>query len=261
MRIEARLAGLALAVILVGISGCTGDVPPDRPTVGTLGAVDCPADVADAVVGAVDCAWLTVPESRARPDSPLIQVLVTTVRAPSGAPDREPMLVTGSASRPNYAGIAPLAQRVRRDVIIVDTRGTGHSTPSLSCPEVKATAPQIWVTPDSADDRLRAAIASCHARLTSEGIGVASYDLVEATSVREASIRTSALSSTRIRRSTTGSTPLTAISTGATGTASSAVSSTQRHESQPSSSYRASSGAARSAARTRAARAERSEAA
>ena len=180
MRIEARLAGLALAVILVGISGCTGDVPPDRPTVGTLGAVDCPADVADSVVGAVDCAWLTVPESRARPDSPLIQVLVTTVRAPSGAPDREPMLVTGSASRPNYAGIAPLAQRVRRDVIIVDTRGTGHSTPFLSCPEVKATAPQIWVTPDSADDRLRAAIASCHARLTSEGIGVASYDLVEA---------------------------------------------------------------------------------
>ena len=69
------------------------------------------------------------------------------------------------------------------------------------------------------------------------------------------------LSSTRIRRSTTGSTPLTAISTGATGTASSAVLLTQRHESQPSNSYRASSGAARSAARTRAARAERSEAA
>jgi len=70
-------------------------------------------------------------------------------------------------------------------------------------------------------------------------------------SVREASIRTSPLSSTRIRRSTTGSTPLTAISTGATGTASSAVSSIQRHESQPSSSYRASSSAARSSEDTR----------
>ena len=180
MRIRARLTGLVLAAVMVGLSGCTGDVPPDRPTVGTLVAVNCPAEVADAMVGDVDCAWLTVPESRARPDSPLIQILVTTVRTPSGAPDREPMLVTGSASRHNYAGIAPLAQRVRRDVILVDTRGTGHSTPSLTCPEVKATAPQIWATPDSADDRLKAAIASCHARLTSEGIDVASYDLVEA---------------------------------------------------------------------------------
>ena len=132
------------------------------------------------MVGDVDCAWLTVPESRARPDSSLIQVLVTTVRAPSGAPDQEPMLVTGSAGQPNYAGIAPLAQRVRRDVIIVDTRGTGHSTPALSCPELNATAPKIWVNPDSANDLLRAAIASCHARLTSEGIDLASYDVVEA---------------------------------------------------------------------------------
>jgi pimeloyl-ACP methyl ester carboxylesterase len=180
MRIEARLAGLALALILVGTSACTGDDPPNKPIVGTLAAVDCPAEVADAVVGEVDCAWLTVPESRGRPNASLIQVLVTTVQAPSGAPDKEPMLVTGSAGQPNYAGIAPLAQRVRRDVIIVDTRGTGHSTPSLSCPEVNATAPQIWVSPDSADDLLRTAIASCHARLTSEGVDVASYDVVEA---------------------------------------------------------------------------------
>jgi len=180
MRIETRLAGLALALILVGTSGCTGDVPPDKPTVGTLAAADCPAEVADAVVGDVDCAWLTVPESRGRPDSSLIKVLVTTVRAPSGALDQEPMLVTGSSSQPNYAGIAPLAQRVRRDVIIVDTRGTGHSTPSLSCPEMNATAPQVWVDPDSADDLLKTAIASCHARLTTEGIDVTAYDVVEA---------------------------------------------------------------------------------
>ena len=143
--------------------------------------VECPDDVAGAVVGEIDCAMFTVPESR-RPDGGdrTVQLFVATVRAPKAAPARpDPVLVTSFSSQPNYAGIAPLAQRVGRDVVLVDTRGTGHSLPSLECPEVDRTDPGVWAEPDPTGV-LVVAVQQCHARLTAAGVSVASYDLVEA---------------------------------------------------------------------------------
>ena len=141
---------------------------------------ECPDDVAGAVVSEVDCAMFTVPESRQQGGDRVVQLFVATMRAPKAAPVRpDPVLVTSLSSQPNYAGIAPLAQRVGRDVVLVDTRGTGHSLPSLECPEVDRTDPGVWAEPDPTGV-LADAVQQCHARLTGSGVPVPSYDLVEA---------------------------------------------------------------------------------
>jgi len=110
-------------------------------------------------------------------------VHVTIVRAPKHNPHDDPVLVTSWANQPNYGGIAPLAQRVRRDVIMVDTRGTGHSLPALGCPEVAQLSTTAWAT--RTGDRARretllTAVRSCRQRIVADGSEVAAYDAVEA---------------------------------------------------------------------------------
>ena len=64
-------------------------------------------------------------------------------RAGTRPPD--PMFHAGAelALTPGYSGVAPLAQRVHREVIMLDQRGTGHSEPSLACPEVRGMADRL----------------------------------------------------------------------------------------------------------------------
>jgi pimeloyl-ACP methyl ester carboxylesterase len=126
---------------------------------------------------------LAVPEDRSDPHSRSIRVHVTIVRAPTGSTDTEPVLVTSWANQPNYGGIAPLAQRVRRDVIMVDTRGTGHSMPAMGCPEVSRLSSTAWAA--ATDDRTRrdlllTSVRSCRQRIVTAGNDVAAYDAVEA---------------------------------------------------------------------------------
>jgi pimeloyl-ACP methyl ester carboxylesterase len=179
-----RSSGVVL-VAASALTACTGDDPANRRQPGTsaLTAVECPADVRTAIVGGLDCAYLRVPENRDRPGSGDVKIFVATLAAPAGSGKRDPLLVTSLANQPNYGGIAPLAQRLGRDVIIVDTRGAGHSTPSLDCPEVAAAAPRIWTRPtgDAAGRAaVQAAVGTCHQRLTAAGVQPQSYDLVEA---------------------------------------------------------------------------------
>ena len=176
------LATVAAATLLT-VSACSLGAPKPSQSMPARNPapVECPDDVAGAVVGEIDCAMFTVPESR-QPDGGdrTVQLFVATVRAPKAAPARpDPVLVTSLSSQPNYAGIAPLAQRVGRDVVMVDTRGTGHSLPSLECPEVDRTDAGVWAEPDPTGVLVEA-VQQCHARLTAAGVPVASYDLVEA---------------------------------------------------------------------------------
>lgn len=182
-----RAARLAIGALALGLltQSCTTqdqDPAPRGAASGPLVATDCPDDVSSAVVAEVECASLTVPENPDDPDR-LITVFVTTVHGPDGAESREPIVVPSLANQPNYGGIAPLAQRTGRDVIIVDTRGTAHSTPRLECPEVTDTAPDVWAAP-TADPgeraRLLDAVSACHERWTASGVDLASYDLVRA---------------------------------------------------------------------------------
>lgn len=184
-----RAAAAALAVVL-SLGGCTsGGHESPEPSPATVGGTaspadfevtDCPADVASVVVGETTCGYLTVPENRAAPGTD-VRLFVARIEPPE-VQHEDPMFVVGTdlANLPNYGGIAPLAQRVGRQVILMDTRGVGHSEPSLACPEVDEIRTTALATATD-DVQTRAtlldAVAACHRRLTSDGVDVAAYHL------------------------------------------------------------------------------------
>ena len=147
----------------------------------TFATVKCPADVQGIVVLKVTCGYLTVLENRSRPAGRTIKLFVTRIEPPQGRPKPDPMFVGADlAVAPDYAGIAPMAQRTDREIITMDARGVGHSTPNLACPEVeKLSASSLGVPTGDATMRSRFlnAVAACYHRLRREGIDLSSYDL------------------------------------------------------------------------------------
>ena len=100
-------------------------------------AVRCPPDVPPHIPDFRSCGFVTVPENRSRPGGGTVRLFVThgAVERRSGSrspADRRRRL----GLQPYYDGIAPITERVNREVFILDARGVGHSRPSLSCPEV-----------------------------------------------------------------------------------------------------------------------------
>ena len=82
----------------------------------------------------------------------------------------------------DFYGESNMAQRVDREVILMDQRGSGRSRPSLNCPEVdglSAVALRKGIGGKSSRDAFLAAVSACRSRLTGEGIDVAAYDLPE----------------------------------------------------------------------------------
>ncbi|MBH1937311.1 alpha/beta fold hydrolase [Streptomyces sp. AV19] len=91
----------------------------------------------------VECGTLTVPLDRSRPDGPTLKLAVSRVRATGTPAERRGVLLVnpggpGGAGLP-YAVVkrAKFPERVRRayDVIGLDPRGVGHSTP-VNCGEL-----------------------------------------------------------------------------------------------------------------------------
>ena len=184
---------LAAALALATLSGCTldGETSPAGGGVGGVSAAgdpvrldptECPADIVAEVVSKLTCSYLTVPEDRADPTR-TIEVMVGRI-TPPGVRHDDPMLVLGTdlASAPNYGGIAPLAERVGREVIIMDTRGVGHSRPELGCTELAALR-ETALTTATDDAATRVAyletVGECYDRLTGQDIDLASYNLSE----------------------------------------------------------------------------------
>ena len=185
-----RTASAALGLTLVvGLGACTADDPAGETTSeqratsaspADFAETECPADVASVVVGEVTCGFLTVPEDRTAPGRD-VRLFVTRIEPPEVLHD-DPMFVAGTdlANLPNYGGVAPLAQRVGREVIIMDTRGVGHSEPSLACPEVDAVRETALATAtDDAATRtvFLDAVGACHDRLAADGVDLAAYHL------------------------------------------------------------------------------------
>lgn len=182
----ARSSFVALSCVAV-LTACFGDGQEDAgpsPVAGrsiTSTEVACADDIRGTVLGDVGCLLVTVPlvrdasgASTAVDDDGTVRVHVTRLSPPGGSSDRPPILVVPSpTSTPNYLGLSPMAQRTRREVVIVDARGTGHSEPVLSCPEVtRHAAWELRRAPGGAlaRHRYRAAVAACAARLASEGV-------------------------------------------------------------------------------------------
>ena len=205
-----RLLLLAIPLVLLGIAACGSAEPTATPTatptptvVPTPTAMPTPTATlmpeptpafSYQVVGcaievplgqALECGTLTVPEDRAQPDGPTIQVHVARFR--SEGPGRAPDPVVYLAGGPGENAIeslpfsfedlvAPFLER--RDVIVVDQRGVGLSNPALDCPEY------VEFSYDTLDQDLsveegvvlsNATLFACHDRLTAEGVNFAAY--------------------------------------------------------------------------------------
>jgi pimeloyl-ACP methyl ester carboxylesterase len=168
----------AAALVLAGCAGGPGG-PAFRPT---YRQVRCPADVEVQLVTPHSCGYLTVPQDRSEPRGPRIKVFVVKIVPAGVTPSADPVLSFGSdlGFGQGIGGMAPLAQRVHRISYLMDPRGTGHSQPSLACPEVAAlTAPG---RPAQAGDaalrqRFLGAVRACRNKLTRAGINLADYDL------------------------------------------------------------------------------------
>jgi pimeloyl-ACP methyl ester carboxylesterase len=173
---------LAIAVLMLA-SACTGErasPPMFRPTVA---AAACPAEVKVVVPGPHSCGYLTVPEDRTRPNGPTVRLFYLRVQPAGGRPEPEPIVAVGEelAQSPSYD--TGIAESSNRELILLDQRGTGHSKPSLACPEVDAVAGDLVADPLSSEtvrDVFRGAIAACRTRLTAEGVHPEAYTLAAA---------------------------------------------------------------------------------
>ena len=143
----------------------------------------CPPELESVLIPTHSCGYLTVLEDRSRPSGRTIQLFVVRIEPQGGAPEGgAAMFVPGGdlAVESDFYGTANLAQRVDREVFLMDQRGTGRSLPSLDCPEIDAlSAEALREGIDGASSRAAflEAVAACRARLTGDGIDVASYDL------------------------------------------------------------------------------------
>jgi pimeloyl-ACP methyl ester carboxylesterase len=171
------VARLVVVLLMVTTSGCTSATSPPEARRPAWEPVECPRDVAGVVIGSVECGFVRVPARHDSPtQSPVLRLFVTRVKAPRSTPGAEPVVVAGTsfASVPNYLGVAPLAQRTGREVVIVDPRGVGHSQPSLDCPQVHGVAEDTRA--GRTGPLLMAEVAACHTDLTADGLDLTDFD-------------------------------------------------------------------------------------
>lgn len=112
------------------------------------------------------CGRLIVPESRARPSSPMISLQVAIVLSPASEPAAPIVYLEGGPGGSAVVNVPDFwtrsALRQYAHLLVIDQRGTGYSTPSLDCPEF---------LDDEADDPVRA----CRDRLTAAGVDLGAY--------------------------------------------------------------------------------------
>ena len=119
------------------------------------------------------------------------------MHAPSRHPKADPIVFVNGG--PSFGAISSFAVDFYfggasyagdRDVILVDTRGTGLSQPRLGCPEFdRANVSTFYSRPDvgsSAVTDFSRAIRKCRARLTNAGIDLAAYNTAESAADLEA---------------------------------------------------------------------------
>ncbi len=118
---------------------------------------------------AAECTTLTVPENPAAPEGRQVSLKIARLKAMTGEPEPNPLVLI--AGGPGQSALESFPQtlhafneiRRRRDILLIDQRGTGSSNP-LECPELMA--PDAPANPDPA--AVRRAAAECVAALDAD---------------------------------------------------------------------------------------------
>jgi pimeloyl-ACP methyl ester carboxylesterase len=174
---RSTLIAVALALATACIGGrSSGSSPP------AFTLIECPADVQIQLLVRHSCGYLTVPEDRSQPNGPTARLFVVKIPPPDQHPRPDPVLILGGeiGAIPEYGKLQGEAAHLHRVVFILDQRGTGHSRPGLSCPEIDRVSTEGLVE-RTGDPSLRrsllAAVTDCRSRLLASGIDPSDFDL------------------------------------------------------------------------------------
>ena len=126
-----------------------------------------------------DCGTLVVPENRADPQSRLIALPITRIRARSERPGNPVFRLEGGPGKTNMKFSAASRMADGRDVVLVGYRGVDGSS-VLDCPEVESALKHS--TDLQGEKSFRAygeALQACADRLTDDGVDLAGYSLAQ----------------------------------------------------------------------------------
>jgi pimeloyl-ACP methyl ester carboxylesterase len=132
------------------------------------------------------CGELTVPENRARPNGKTITIAVAIAKAASPTPQKDPILYLNGGPGGTSTVTANLwvqtGFNADRDAIFIDQRGTYHSQPSLTCPDLEQYIDTLQ-TRSFFDPGTRsaaeAAVKAYHEKITGAGWDPAAYNTRE----------------------------------------------------------------------------------
>ena len=126
------------------------------------------------------CGTVDVPEDWERPDGPRIEIGFAVLRAQSTSPEGDAVLFLaggpGQAARSEFVGVASAFARLveKRDIVVVDQRGTGSSA-RLECPADPLDA--LAATPEDDVRRARACADALGPRIAAYGTDAFVRDL------------------------------------------------------------------------------------
>lgn len=126
---------------------------------------------------------IDVPEDRRRPGGSRITLAVARLAALT-APGRPPVIYLAGGPGQSGIGAAQIAdtfdllQQIRRtsDVLLLDQRGTGQSTPRLSCPATKALPGDVFESSAAMERAMAPGVRECAATWRSRGVRVEAFN-------------------------------------------------------------------------------------
>ena len=151
-----------------------------RP-VAALELADCELSGANgSLIIQAECATLQVPEDHARPDGRQIELYFARIPARSREPAPDPLIFfaggPGQSATESYPQVHGALSRLnsKRDIWLLDQRGTGQSTP-LPC-----TIPPELLLGESSDELMISMASSCRTQLEADGTDLRQYTTTDA---------------------------------------------------------------------------------
>ena len=161
-----RTVVLAALFAALFVNGCGNDVARQRTI--TLGECRLPN-----LPTAAQCGALEVPEDRSKPEGRKIRVFAAVLAANTVNPKDDPLVILAGGPGQAASHLAPFAARLTelrrtRDVVLIDQRGTGRSSP-LTCAAFKPRDDEVFDTDPLPRTR------DCLAELMRQGVDAAQY--------------------------------------------------------------------------------------
>ncbi|MCP4141732.1 MAG: alpha/beta fold hydrolase [Chloroflexi bacterium] len=170
---------LILVLSLALLTGCKAERQAELPIADGIEIINCGdllpiPDIAEYIFPSenIICGYVPVPENHDDPNSAEIKIAVYIIPSTSNAPAADPVVYL--AGGPGGSAVSLVNEfmvgesaflRDKRDIVMIDQRGTGYSQPGLFCPEMELGKMEM-----------QEAVQTCRDRFTSEGVNLAHYN-------------------------------------------------------------------------------------